>query len=307
MIRKQLGLTMIELLVSMMLGLGLVAGIGQLFVQSQKSFALQRNLSDMMDDATFALEDLAKGILLAGYSETGTNFNCEKITITKLSDSSTTIPFNSCDYSTDTLKLADSLSDVLGSGLALNCSTTTNTTTNEQPATGTTPAIPATLSTTTQTTKCETIKGTDTSLVYRFKLDATKSQENNSVCVVNSYVIQDVVPVYVFYKDSDKSLSCTSKSASQPMISEVQKLEFRYGIHDKVTDTFYYTKAADVTDWKKVFAVKVFLVMRSADKNLTKNKTGWSIEGGETEYPSVDEKRLYKVFSKTIFLRAPSQ
>lgn len=303
MIKKQFGLTMIELMVSMMLGLGLIAGIGQLFVQSQKSFALQRNLSDMMDDATFALEDLAKGVLLAGYSETGTNFNCEKITITKLSDSSTTIPFNSCDYTADTLKMADSVPDVLSSGLALNCLTTTNTTTNAQPATGMTPAVPATISTTTQTTKCETIKGTDDSLVYRFKLDVSESQKNNSICIVDSYVAQDVIPVYIFYKDTDKSMSCTSKNTAQSMISEVAKIEFRYGIKT-ATELFYYAKAADVSDWTKVFAVKVFLVMRSAEDKLTKNKVKYKIE--DTEYTAPDN-RLYKVFSKTIFLRAPTQ
>ncbi len=225
MIKKQRGVTLIELMVSMMLGLALVAGISQLFIQSQKSFTMQRNLSDMTDDGTFILEDLAKGLLLAGYSEDGS-----------------------------------AVSGYIG----------TNSTDNE--------------------------------LYYSFKLGSL-SQLNNSICIANSYAIGDLVTVHI-YNNATNALTCVSKSASQPLISDVQQLVFKYGIHDKTTSQFYYAKTADVSDWTKVFSVKVFLVMRSADKNLTRFKTGWSIEGGATEYPAIDEKRLYKVFSKTIYLRA---
>lgn len=237
MIKKQRGMTLIELMVSMMLGLGLVAGVSQLFIQSQKSFTLQRNLSDMMDDGTFVLEDLAKGLGLAGYSEDGS-----------------------------------AVSGYIG----------TNSTDNE--------------------------------LYYSFKL-GNLSQLNNSICIANSFAIGDLVTVRI-YNSTANVLTCVSKSASQPLISDVQKLVFKYGVKTlnlacaaPATPTipdycFYYAKAADVTDWTKVFAVKVFVVLRSVDKNLTKNKTGWKIDGGAMEYPTTDEKRLYKVFSKTIYLRA---
>ena len=285
MIKKQRGVTLIELMVSMMLGLALVAGISQLFIQSQKSFTMQRNLSDMMDDGTFVLEDLAKGLLVAGYSESGANFSCTKASCSIIdptpSDLVSTDPtVVAAAIQKKNIRIAATQKNVLDSELDLNCTSTDDGTT------------------------CEIIKGADNALVYRFVLDSTKSQKNNSICIVDSYSAYDVVPVYITYKNSDHSMSCTSKSTSQPMISEVEKLVFKYGIHDKTANTFYYAKAADVSDWTKVFAVKVFLVMRSADKNLTRFKTGWSIDGGATEYPAIDEKRLYKVFSKTIFLRA---
>ncbi len=304
MIKKQRGVTLIELMVSMMLGLALVAGISQLFIQSQKSFTMQRNLSDMTDDGTFVLEDLAKGLLVAGYSESGANFSCSKTIVTKtpISGLPTSTTTKTCSDKNDSprtplTEITETQPNVLSSGLDLNCPTVTTNATNA------TNAIEST-KTEISTTTCEIIKGADNALVYRFVLDSTKSQKNNSICIVDSYSAYDVVPVYITYKSSDHSMSCTSKSTSQPMISEVEKLVFKYGIHDKTANTFYYAKAADVSDWTKVFAVKVFLVMRSADKNLTRFKTGWSIEGGTTEYPAIDEKRLYKVFSKTIYLRA---
>ena len=74
MIKKQRGVTLIELLVSMVLAVSLAAGLSQLFVQSQTSFKLQRNLSDMTDDASFILEELAKGVNLAGAPGIDTTF-----------------------------------------------------------------------------------------------------------------------------------------------------------------------------------------------------------------------------------------
>ena len=71
MTRQQSGMTLIELLVSMLLSLFLIAGISQLFMESQQNFALERNLSDMTEDAVFVLDLLSKSMALAGYSSDG--------------------------------------------------------------------------------------------------------------------------------------------------------------------------------------------------------------------------------------------
>jgi len=309
MMRKQRGVTLIEIMISMMLGLGLIAGIGQLFIQSQKSFTLQRNLSDMTDDAAFLLESLAKGVLLAGYSETG---KMDQF-VASSNVLSSGIDFNQNEY--------------------LHGSTTDST---------------------------DSIDSID-SMIYRFKLaDTVGCTENyprkdDITCELDNFVgtggltgndivddtvspnkKRNIVTIYI-YKKSEGILSIDAKicddadtnctfldkvNNNDEIISDVEKLEFRYGVrlktfdtsippkHTPENDTFYYTDAATITaanNWTNVFAVKVFLVMRSADKNLTRNKTGWSIDGGATEYPTTDEKRLYKTFSKTIFLRAPTQ
>lgn len=284
MMKKQRGVTMIELLISMVLGLSLVAGIGQLFVQSQKSFRLQRNLSDMTDDASFILESLAKGVLLAGYAENPKN---------AFSDSDSNI------------------SPVSGVG---NISLDVN----------------------------EFIKGTDTQLVYRYKLGygipanggtqisdgcMIVSGKRKGTCELDNFVgtvsltgiKDDLVTVRVYKKnDSDGIPVFYSKSKirsitdgndtvedAQPLISEVENLEFRYGIKTG-TGFYYYTKAENVTDWTIVFAVKVFLVMRSVDDNLVRVQSGYKIDGVDAS-PAPTDRRLYKTFSKTIFLRTPIQ
>ena len=233
MIKKQRGVTLIELLISMTLGLALIGGIGQLFIQSQKSFRLQRNISDMTDDGVFVLEDLARGLSLAGYSADGST-----------------------------------VTSYIGSN------------------------------------------SKDNELFYSFKL-GDSSQRDNSICLAgSSTTIGSTITVDIFIENTN-DLSCVSGTATQPLIQNVEKLVFKYGIRntqatlDTTDDTFYYTNSTGAAgNWGSVFAIKVFLVLRSEDTNLTRTKTGWSIDGGATEYPTVDEKRIYKVFSKTIYLRA---
>lgn len=297
MIKKQYGVTLIELMVSMMLGLGLVAGISQLFIQSQKSFALQRNLSDMTDDGAFVLEALAKAILLAGYSDNGLDFYCQTVTVTDtvIATGVTTTPysFSSCD------NIKSTQTDVLGSGLDLNCSSVINATTN---------ATATNQTTTTITTKtCETIKGNTNSLVFRFAL-ANQSQMGNSLCTTGSPAIGSTVAVRIH--NDVNVLNCESTTTSQPIISDVEKLEFRYGIRntqgdfDFANDTYYYTTADQVTDWSQVFGIKIFILMRSADDNLTRSKGYYYDFDDPTKKITMSDHRLYKVFSKTIYLRA---
>ncbi len=276
MIKKQHGVTLIELMVSMMLGLALISGLSQLFVQSQKSFKLQRNLSDMTDDGVFVLDALAKGLRQAGYSEDGTKNYPSSANSAFPIPGSPVVPNIIFNDSSEYIHGADEVSS----------------------------------------------SGKGDQLVYRYKL-SNVNELSNSMCtdtkkLKDAYAVGKIVTVRIYKKyDGDffvfycKSSVDSIIEDAQPLISQVEKLVFKYGVKiSTVTATcstppcFYYTNADGVSsDWTKVFAVKVFLVMRSADKNLTRFKTGWSIDGGETEYPATDEKRLYKVFSKTIFLR----
>jgi type IV pilus assembly protein PilW len=254
MTQKQSGMTLIELLISMLLSLFLISGMSQIFMQSQKNFALERNLSDMTEDAVFVLDLLSKNLSLAGYSSDGK------------------------------MDLFQATSEMFGSKIRFN--------------------------------QNEYLQGLDNELIYRFKITNEKDL-NNSLCTSSlTYNKNDILTIYI-YEDKDGDgvpvFYCKVKQSekdpfnAKPLISQVEKLEFRYGVQNKndvnnlSDDTFYYAKAADINDWKSVFAVKVFLVMRSADNNLTSAKMKYTIEN--TSYTANDN-RLYHVFSKTIYLQA---
>ena len=254
MIKKQRGVTLIELLVSMVLAVSLAAGLSQLFVQSQTSFKLQRNLSDMTDDASFILEELAKGVNQAGAPGNDTTFR----------------------------DVADN--SVLSSGISL--------------------------------AEDEYIHGTDNEFIYRFKLSSS-TELDTFVCnatLKTSAVIGNTITVriYTALDSSDPKIpvfyckvkgTTSGTQAAEPLISEVEKLEIRYVVRSGTSSpyTFYTTTASNVVDWKQVIAIKVYVVLRSVDDKLTKNKATYKIEDSET---TATDNRLYKVFSKTIKLRS---
>lgn len=62
---SQRGFTLIELMVSLALGLIIVAAAVMLFIAGQKSFALQQGAADIQDNANFALNYMAKDIRMA--------------------------------------------------------------------------------------------------------------------------------------------------------------------------------------------------------------------------------------------------
>jgi prepilin-type N-terminal cleavage/methylation domain-containing protein len=258
MIQKQRGVTLIELMISMMLGLSLVAGISQLFIQSQKSFSMQRNLSDMTDDGSFVLEILAKGLLQAGFAEDGDTSGTD------------------------------------GSSFQVDAT----------PFSGTTVSL----------AKGEYLNGTDNEIIYRYKLSSIDELDNFICTSTSSFnaAVGDMVTVRIYVKDDTKNIpvlyckvkSPTSTPSAEPLISEVYKLIIKYGVRVDTGGIYYADKAGvGVDGWKKVVAIKLFLVVRSADDNLTHNKTTYEIEG--VKQPVVPDKRLYKVFSKTVYLRAP--
>jgi type IV pilus assembly protein PilW len=65
--RRQAGLTLVELMISLTLGLILVVGIGSLFVYTNRSNRQNELTSGMQDQARFALATLSRDITMAGY------------------------------------------------------------------------------------------------------------------------------------------------------------------------------------------------------------------------------------------------
>lgn len=64
----QSGITLIELMVALVLGLFLTVGISQVFITSQKTYRLTEEQSRLQESARFGFEFLSKNIREAGYS-----------------------------------------------------------------------------------------------------------------------------------------------------------------------------------------------------------------------------------------------
>ena len=66
--QKQTGLTLIELMIAMVLGLLLMAGVIQVFISNNHTSRVTESHSRLQDNARFALEILSKDVRAAGYS-----------------------------------------------------------------------------------------------------------------------------------------------------------------------------------------------------------------------------------------------
>ena len=64
---KQQGMTLIEILIALVLGLFLIAGIFQIFLSSKQSYRMQENLSRMQESGRFAMEFISRDVRMADY------------------------------------------------------------------------------------------------------------------------------------------------------------------------------------------------------------------------------------------------
>ncbi|MEE4380295.1 MAG: PilW family protein [Candidatus Competibacteraceae bacterium] len=65
--KRQRGLTLVEIMVALTLGLLLIAGLLQLFVGSRQTYRAQENLSRLQENGRYALEYVNRTLRLAGY------------------------------------------------------------------------------------------------------------------------------------------------------------------------------------------------------------------------------------------------
>lgn len=66
-IDKQSGVTLVELMISLLLGLLIAIGLATLFSQNKRSFYQNEDLARMVEDGRYALEELARDVAMAGF------------------------------------------------------------------------------------------------------------------------------------------------------------------------------------------------------------------------------------------------
>lgn len=64
---SQRGFTLIEIMIALLIGVFLTAGVIQIFISSKQAYRLQENLSRLQENGRFAMDHLTKGIRMAGY------------------------------------------------------------------------------------------------------------------------------------------------------------------------------------------------------------------------------------------------
>ena len=303
--KQQRGVTLIELMISMVLGLALIAGVSSLFLQMQKSNRVQRALGAMADESSYVQEVLQKEIRRADglRSKSDLNGTEDKVFIVR--------------------------NNILASGL------------NFAPAA--TPALPPASGEYIKggVNGANDAFVIRYQLLDVNDLSVGSSSNGSSPCTQNVLLAADEDPavqehvVSVYFYLNGNTLSCAAQRSRQDikngvaetcianctsttnyapltgqavdLISNVVKLKLSYGVDDNIgggrdNAANYYVDAASVPagKWKDIVSVRLSVVVRSAADNLTDTIVPYTIDG--TSVTPTDH-RLYKVFTTTIALR----
>jgi type IV pilus assembly protein PilW len=115
---KPMGFTLVELLVSMILGLFLMGGVASVFLSNQQNFKTNENLATMQENARFAFEQLSREIRDAGTNPCGVRAVNSVVRATP----GTTIPWWG-DWNAGTIRGYDGAESIVGSTIAFGAST----------------------------------------------------------------------------------------------------------------------------------------------------------------------------------------
>lgn len=249
--RRQAGLTLVELIVSMLLGLLVVSGVFVTYIGTGVSDRQQRALGRMTEDAQLAMALITRELQMAGYGQIQSVGAAGAQGLRPVQFVQTHRPLFGCDNGFIDNKAAVASADC-------------NPVAAGVPATGT-PAIEITHQVTADTTAPD---GSGKPTDCQGAAVAAPGVVSNRFFVVQGGTAAE----------PDFELHCASQvSGSQPLVPQVQKVHFRYGIapnwnsDDPVTwrpQRFVMATDMAANDWDRVVAVRVCLLMRSADPVL---------------------------------------
>lgn len=299
---KQRGFTLVELLITLAISGTLIAGLGQILLQSKQTYKTQQTLSHMMEDGRYILEVLTKetrriGFLRNRFASSGGAVG-DAVTI----------------FVTDP--------NVLNSGVNLSPGVSISGIYSEvgfEDATGN--VNPHNVN----------------KLVFRYQINDANELSAAAPDYANSPCTRDVglgpaddptidinvVSIYL-YVDYDNTntpvLYCTAKrtsvdsttgvvttiptAAPMALLSNVERFLVLYGVDtdaDKAANV--YQRADSVVNWTDVVSIRLYVVLRSEEMNVAQNDPSYRIDGQSISPDGPTEKRLYRVFSTTISSR----
>ncbi len=267
--RQQQGLTLIEIMVALLIGAFLLAGVIKIFIVNKQTYRVQENLSRMQENGRFAMDYLSRYIRLAGYIandprvNNDDQFNSDQTAIIEhtfispktLIKGDNNTGLNNSDNITVRFKADpddyNPLTDCLGDKVAKNAIATN-----------------------------------------QFFLELVNNQPT----------------LYCDPQHSAGKDALEKDESKQPVIDGVENMQIRYCEKLSSVDNLRCVTANNITNWNDIRSVKISLLMRSADNGLTSQPQSyqWDANGDgkdDDPPPTPTDKYLRRVFTTTISLR----
>lgn len=295
--KHQQGLSLIELMISMTVGLFLLAGIVTSFVSTQDNDRVRDAVSEMDANAAYALRTLRQTITHTGYGSTTNNISFDK---PFLSERDSDITSNTCiggangvakinEFKTKDAESIDAITviymaDNPCANGAASCASDTSPNINDKAL---------------LYTDCS---GGGSRRVARDVSCSTDSALGNPAQA-------QIYNTFSVVANDERTMMCHgSRGGTQSIVDNVHAMQFLYGVRDEGTNSTAYRTAdeVDASDrWGQVVSVKVGLLMRSSAQFLLKQDITditFKVLDQDVEIPEADRRRLFRLYTSTINL-----
>lgn len=322
-LKKQKGITLVELMVAMVLGLILTAGILQLFVSNKQTYRVTENMSRLQENGRFAMHFLTQDIRMADYwgcrsqglpIETSLNpdpnFNLPVAGLAGSNDDANN--GNSIIDGTDTITVKGVFSSniFLISSLANNTDdlvVTDNSGLKKDDLILISDCSDGDILQITNDPSTGGASGTDA--VKHITVGATASTPGNAQNSINKLYDTDAQ----VYKLNFATYSIRSGTngqnalfrsingaAAQELVEGIEDMQVLYGEDTDSDGAANYYKTSDNVNMDDVVSVRISLVVSTLEDNVTKTANSYSIFGTTT---SPTDNRIRHVFTSTTVIR----
>lgn len=292
---KQQGMTLIELMISLILSLTVIAGISSLFFQMQQSNRLQRALSTMADDSSYIQEILQKEIRRTGGLRSRSDRNgTEELVFLSHND----VLASGLNFATAEYIKGDATSPANDAFIIRYQLLDTQDLSISAPSNGSSPCTQNIL-----------LSAGDNPAKQEHVVSVYFYLHNGILSCAAQRVVKDInngISTDACAANCDVLHSTTDFTPGDDpidLINNVEKIELRYGVDsDGDHAANYYTDAATVPAlmWQSVISIRLTVVVKSTEDRLLKTIAPYVVEG--VSFTPTDH-RLYKVFTTTIALR----
>ncbi len=338
--KKQLGMTLIEIMIALLIGAFLLGGILQIFIGSKQTNKMQEGLSRLQENGRFAMDFLSNNIRMAGFigcssqddvptntlnTPTGFLYDFSKAingfestsesAWTPALDATVTSPLGGSDVIT--LRKADSQ----GFTVTAHASSTANLTLDA--ATATTDNLKsAGFLTSAGANNCALAVVSNCTAATIFQVSAIAgnilSHNAGSGCTPDNST-NDLSDSYVngqVYAVNTVSYYVRTGSGGQPslyrrvglddaeeLVEGIEQMQILYGVEtDAMPDGTpnYYVSADNVADMSQIVSIRISLLAVTQDDNLAAQPLPYTYNGVIT---TPTDRKIRRVFNTTIALR----
>jgi type IV pilus assembly protein PilW len=330
----QRGLTLVELMVAMVIGLALIAGVTELFITNKQTYRLTDASSRIQESARFTFRFLTKDVRMAGYN------GCagEAMTVTNtLNDSSSFLydfgtsvqGFEATSGSAWTPTVPTAItspkggSDILtvrgifGDGVDITGQPSNSGDCNNS----------ASHTAVLKVSDASSLDAGDiviagncsrASILQITNVNAGSNVVHNTGGAhVPGNKTKDLAACYagngqmfkistlVFYVRNNPDGNPSLYRNDEELVEGVENMQVEYGVGSGATnlvDQFLTADNVTAADWPNVISVRLNLLMRSIEENITTAPQTYTFNGASVTADS-DDKKLYRTYTTTIAIR----